>query len=137
MSLFAGQSRDALRGAWRAAWHRHCDRLPLEPLQAQMADLIALHPEYQAQMAAGAVPDSAASANAFLHLGLHLALREQLATDRPRGIAAVHRRLSAATSDGHEAEHRMIEVLAQALWEAQRAGRMPDEQTYLEALHRL
>ena len=31
----------------------------------------------------------------------------------------------------------MIEVLAQTLWDAQRAGRMPDEQSYLAALRRL
>jgi hypothetical protein len=145
LSLFAGQSRDALRDAWRVAWQRHGERLPLEPLQAQMADLIGMHPEYHAllaERAAAPAPsdpatDSPDHANAFLHLGLHLALREQLATDRPRGIAAVHRRLRAAGGDGHEAEHRMIEVLAQILWEAQRARRMPDEQAYLEALRRL
>jgi hypothetical protein len=136
VSLYAGQSRESLREAWRVAWQRHVDRLPLEPLQAQMADLVAMHPEYQAQVAAaaGAAPDPG---NAFLHLGLHLALREQLGTDRPRGIVAVHRRLSAAGHDGHEAEHRMLEVLGQVLWDAQRAGRMPDEQAYLDALRRL
>ena len=141
MSLYAGQSRESLREAWRVAWQRHGQRLPLEPLQAQMAELVAMHPEYQAQVAAaagaaagGAAPDPG---NAFLHLGLHLALREQLGTDRPRGIVAVHRRLSAAGHDGHEAEHRMLEVLGQALWDAQRAGRMPDEQAYLDALRRL
>ena len=31
----------------------------------------------------------------------------------------------------------MIEVLAQTLWEAQRAGRAPDEQAYLEQLRKL
>jgi len=137
MSLFAGQNRDALREAWRSAWRRQGDGLPLEPLQVQMVDLIGLHPEYHALMSAVAPADSPSAANAFLHLGLHLALREQLVTDRPRGIAAVHRRLGAAGSDAHDVEHRMIEVLAQTLWEAQRAGRMPDEQLYLEALRRL
>jgi hypothetical protein len=136
LSLYAGQSRESLREAWRVAWQRHGQRLPLEPLQAQMAELVAMHPEYQAQVAAaaGAAPNAG---DAFLHLGLHLALREQLGTDRPRGIVAVHRRLSAAGHDGHEAEHRMLEVLGQALWDAQRAGRMPDEQAYLGALRRL
>jgi Domain of unknown function (DUF1841) len=143
VSLFAGQDREALRGAWRSAWQRHLQRVPLEPLQSQMVDLIAMHPEYQPRMSATAVAadsasDAAAdSANSFLHLALHMALREQLATDRPAGIAAVHRRLRAAAGDTHPAEHRMIEVLAQVLWEAQRAGRMPDEQQYLEALRQL
>ncbi|HVN99068.1 MAG TPA: DUF1841 family protein [Steroidobacteraceae bacterium] len=144
MNLYAGQDRDSLRAAWREAWQRRLQGLPLEPLQLLMADLVALHPEYHALMRsadAGTAPGSAAGAheggNAFLHLALHLALREQLGADRPSGIAQVHRRLGAATRDPHEAEHRMIEVLGQTLWEAQRAGRLPDEQRYLEALRRL
>jgi len=31
----------------------------------------------------------------------------------------------------------MMEALGKALWEAQRAGRMPDERGYLEDLERL
>ena len=132
-----------MRGAWRAAWRRHLERLPLAPLQAQMAEVIALHPEYQAQLAESDGPaarvddDADALGRSFLHLSLHLALREQLTTDRPRGIAQIHRQLSAVCREGHEAEHRMIRVLEQTLWEAQRAGRMPDELQYLEALRRL
>jgi Domain of unknown function (DUF1841) len=143
MSLFGGQDRDVMRNAWRAAWGRHLERLPLAPLQAQMAEVIALHPEYHAQLTetpglpARVDEDSAAAGQAFLHLGLHLALREQLTTDRPKGIALVHRRLSATEHLAHNAEHRMMGVLEQTLWEAQRAGRMPDETQYLEALRRL
>lgn len=143
MSLFAGQDRDALRDAWRTAWGRHLGGLPLAPLQVQMVDVMALHPEYHAQLTDGsrsasrAADDPGAAGPAFLHLGLHLALREQLSTDRPRGIAQIHRRLSAGQLGAHQAEHRMMDVLEQTLWEAQRAGRMPDEAQYLEALRRL
>jgi hypothetical protein len=31
----------------------------------------------------------------------------------------------------------MVDVLAETLWEAQRGGRAPDEQAYLERLRRL
>jgi len=139
VNLYAGQDREALRAAWREAWRRRLEGLPLEPLQAQMADLIGMHPEYQPQMqpAAGAGARADDGGKAFLHLALHLALREQLATNRPAGIAPIHQRLCAATGDPHAAEHRMIEVLGQTLWDAQRGGRMPDEQRYLEALRRL
>jgi hypothetical protein len=142
MSLHAGQDREQLRAAWRAAWQRHLQGLPLEPLQAQMSDLIRMHPEYTPHLdgavaADGGAATAGASSNAFLHLALHLALREQLATNRPAGITLVHQRLAAAAGDPHAAEHRMIEVLGQVLWDAQRAGRMPDEQQYLAALRRL
>jgi hypothetical protein len=143
MSLFAGQDRDVMRNAWRTAWGRHLERLPLAPLQAQMAEVMALHPEYHAQLtespglASRVDEDSAAAGHAFLHLGLHLALREQLTTDRPEGIALIHRRLSLTHHQAHDAEHRMMGVLELTLWEAQRAARMPDEAQYLEALRRL
>jgi hypothetical protein len=142
MSLYAGQDREQLRAAWREAWRRHLQGLPLEPLQAQMSDLIRMHPEYAQHLDGAMAADGAAavdgvSTNAFLHLALHLALREQLATNRPAGIAQVHQRIAAADGDPHVAEHRMIEVLGQVLWDAQRAGRMPDERQYLEALRKL
>jgi hypothetical protein len=60
-----------------------------------------------------------------------------VATDRPAGIAAVHARLAARAGGAHEAEHRMLETLAEALWEAQRSGRPPDENVYLERLRSL
>jgi Domain of unknown function (DUF1841) len=139
MNLHAGQDRETMRDAWREAWRRHLQGLPLEPLQVQLADLIAIHPEYQPHMqpAASDPSQSDKGESAFLHLALHLALREQLATNRPAGIVQVHQRLVGAAGESHTAEHRMIEVLGQSLWDAQRAGRMPDEQRYLEALRRL
>ena len=70
-------------------------------------------------------------------MGLHLAIREQVATDRPAGIADIHRALSTRLGDAHAAEHTMLEALAETLWEAQRNNRAPDEQAYLEKLRAL
>ncbi len=139
MMLFADQNREQLRQGWRAAWQRHRAGLPLEPLQAQIVDVIALHPEYHALLEDpdGTAMPPGGTDNPYLHLALHLALREQIGTDRPTGIAAVHRRLWREAGSLHAADHRMIEVLATLLWDAQRAGRAPDERDYLERLHRL
>jgi hypothetical protein len=108
----------------------------------QVGDVIAQHPEYHALMEDpdGALerdwtPESGES-NPFLHMGLHLALREQVGTDRPAGIAALHRALAARVGR-HEAEHLMAECLAEALWQAQRNNSMPDEVSYMEALKAL
>jgi hypothetical protein len=134
--------REGLRRMYAEAWARHRAGRPLEPLQAQIADVILEHPEYATLVEQGEDallrewgPDGGA-VNPFLHMGMHLALREQVATDRPAGVAAIHRRLSAAHGP-HEAEHRMMECLGEALWLAQRSGVMPDERAYLEALRRL
>ncbi len=140
--FFANAGRDELRRRYVNAWQRHREGLPLEPLDAQIADLIALHPEYHALLESpeGAAQDFTVEqgrSNPFLHMGLHLAIREQVATRRPPGIELVHQKLTRLLGDAHAAEHRMIEVLAEALWEAQRAGRAPDEQRYLERLRGL
>ena len=136
LTLHAGQDRAALRAQWRAAWERHRAGLPLEPLQAQMAALVGRHPEYQPLL--GAMPsDGEAESSAFMHLALHMALAEQLGTDRPPGIRALRERLAAREGDTHVAEHRMMDVLARVLWDAQRSGQMPDERAYFESLRRL
>ena len=76
--------------------------------------------------------------NPFLHLALHLALREQVGTEPPAlASPASTGDLRVASGSPHAAEHRMIEVLATVLWDAQRAGRAPDESDYLERLRRL
>ncbi|HEY8508315.1 MAG TPA: DUF1841 family protein [Steroidobacteraceae bacterium] len=143
MPIFAGQSRAQLRRAYLEAWRKFQAGAPLEPLEAQIAAVIAEHPEYRPLIESG---DSALEAeftpesgqlNPFLHMGLHLAIRDQVATDRPRGIAAVHAQLRAKKGDAHAAEHAMLEVLATTIWESQRSGRPPDENLYLERLRAL
>jgi len=140
--MFFDKTRDDLRRDWLTAWQRHATQLPLTPLEAQLVDLIAAHPEYHSWLERGdevlqqEFSPEGGHINPFLHLSMHMALREQVVTDRPQGIRAVHARL-ASRSDVHDAEHQMMEALGRALWEAQRAGRMPDERLYLEDLQRL
>ena len=142
MPFFAGQNRDQMRRMYLEAWRKFSAREPLQPLEAQLAAVVAEHPEYVAWLEAGEgavgaefTPEGG-QANPFLHMGLHLAIREQVATNRPAGITEVHQRLAARLGE-HDAEHAMLEPLAETLWEAQRQGRMPDEQVYLERLRKL
>jgi hypothetical protein len=143
MPVFHNQSRDELRRVYVEAWRKLREGLPMEPLEAQVADVIALHPEYQAALED---PDNAVDrdytpeggqSNPFLHMSLHLAVRDQIATDRPPGIRAAFQATAARIGSAHDAEHRIIECLAEALWEAQRAGRAPDEQAYLRRVQKL
>jgi hypothetical protein len=143
MPFFHDQGRDALRRSYLEAWRKHRDALPMEPLEHQLASVVEQHPEYHAfiesdpeAVARDFTPEGGKS-NPFLHMGLHLAIREQVATNRPAGIAAIHVDLCRRTGDVHEAEHRMIECLAEALWQSQRSGRPPDEAAYLDSLRRL
>ena len=138
--IFANDRR-ALRKMYADAWLKHSERLPSSPLEAQIAAVIEWHPEYLGDVESDDLDRDYAPGggrtNPFLHMGLHLGIREQVATDRPAGIAEVHRKLIARTGDAHAAEHQMIDALAEALWEGQRADRAPDEQKYLKRLKKL
>jgi hypothetical protein len=142
MPFFADQDRTALRSLYFEAWRKHCDGVPLEPLESQIADVVAEHPEYHREFAPGGAalerdfrPEDG-TANPFLHMGLHLALRDQVATDRPQGIRHAFELLLSRCDGRHAAEHVLLECLAETLWEAQRDGTMPDEHRYLERVER-
>ena len=141
--MLFGSDRDSLRRMYLEAWRRSTESLPLEPVQAQIADVVAIHPEYHPTLDAGDDvvekdwDGGDGQSNPFLHMGMHLAIREQVATDRPAGISDIHRALCQRLGDQHDAEHLMMECLAAELWRAQQNGRPPEESQYLEALRRL
>jgi hypothetical protein len=137
MTVFDTYTREQLRRSYAEAWAKHLSRSPLTPLEALICDVIGAHPEYQglvsdADAALSFEPGvSGVQENPFLHMGLHLAVREQLSIDRPPGIRDLHRQLQARLGNVHDAEHSLMEALAEALWQAQRVGRAPDEAQYL------
>ncbi len=136
------QDRLRLRKQFYDAWQKHKKQQALEPLEKQVVTLLLEHPEYHKlvdtmdDIDKDYTPEHA-QMNPFLHLSLHLALREQVGTDRPVGIAMLTRSLLLKFGDGHEVEHLMIECLGESLWEAQRQGKAPDEERYLESLKAL
>ena len=142
MPLFDSHTREQLRQTYADAWRKHLAHSPLTPLEVMIADVIGVHPEYQAIVsdadAALAFEPSVSTGaeNPFLHMGLHLAVREQVSIDRPPGVRELHRLLQARYGDLHRAEHALMEALGEALWQAQRAGRPPDEGYYLALARR-
>ena len=139
--MIFGQDRHELRKMYADAWQKHVDGQPMSPLESLIAGVVAQHPEYQAVLTGGDLDKDytpeGGQTNPFLHMGLHLGIREQVATDRPPGIARIYETLAARHGDSHAAEHLMIECLAETLWESQSTNRAPDETLYLERLRRL
>jgi hypothetical protein len=139
--LLYGTDRTALRRTFAEAWRKRRDGLPAEALEARIADIVAAHPEYRrvVEDPGGLERDfePEQGTNPFLHMAMHLSLREQRASDRPPGIADILSRIQRHLGDVHEAEHAAMECLGRILWEAQRSGTVPDETAYLECLKRL
>lgn len=139
--MIFGQDRDELRRMYSDAWTNAKQGAVLSPLAAQIVRVIEEHPEYQSFIERSSIgleflPEQGQS-NPYLHMGLHLAVREQLATNRPAGIREVFEQLAKASGDPHAAEHAMLECLAESLWDAQRNQALPDEALYLERLRQL
>lgn len=135
-------SREQARRFFIEAWRRYRAGEPLEPLQALAAALIQRHPEYHALL-----DDAEASlerewlpelgeTNPFLHLGLHLAIAEQLSIDQPCGIRSQHQALCARLGDEHAAQHALMECLVETLWQSQSTGEAPDTAAYLACIER-
>ena len=139
--MIFGQDRQELRQMYADAWRKARAAEVLSPLEAQIAQVIEDHPEYQSALSDEAreasFPPEAGKTNPFLHMGLHLAVRDQVAMDRPPGISTIFQQLVKKYSKTHEAEHRILDCLAETLWEAQNRNGPPDEQKYLERLRKI
>ena len=134
-------SRDQARQFLIDAWKKRSAALPATPLETLAADIIELHPEYQAlltsedALARDWTPEDG-SMNPFLHLSLHLAIAEQLSIDQPPGIRALFETRHSQYGDQHAALHDILECLGETLWRAQRDRAPPDGAAYLDCIRR-
>lgn len=127
------------------SWTNYCNKKPLSPLEAQIVDVIIAHPEYHAFLSSfQTFTDTTASyasfpggTSPFLHMGLHLALRDQIHTNRPQGITHIYKQLLDKHQNTLEAEHKMMDCLSACLWTAQNNQSPPNELDYLEQLKSL
>ncbi|PWV60661.1 DUF1841 family protein [Plasticicumulans acidivorans] len=132
-----GTDRGQLRRYYCEVWRRRQAGETLEALEALIAHAIEQHPEYQSLLTdperaiGGEWTPEMGQTNPFLHMGMHIAIAEQVSSDRPGGLRAAYTALCARIGEVHAAEHAMMEALGEVLWEAQRFGTAPDEARYL------
>ena len=134
--------RTELRKVFYDCWKLKQRGQPLDALQQMIAGVIEQHPEYHGLFEQEAAIErdyhpADGEANPFLHMSMHIALVEQISTNRPEGIRDCHASLSRKLGTAHEAEHRMMDCLSEAIWQAQRNNTMPDEAAYLACLKNL
>ena len=134
-----GNDRDSMRRYYWQTWTKFQQKQPMDALEQQVAAVIKEHPEYQRGLAQtdkmlqrDYLPENG-DTNPFLHMGLHLGIREQAATNRPTGMQALYQQMLQKYGT-HDAEHQMMECLAESIWLAQRNQTAPDEIAYLTCL---
>lgn len=132
------QNRHSYREYFYATWNKHLAAQVLTPLESELVQVILKHPEYHFIFTEDNYKEKdyfpdLGEANPFLHLSLHLGLREQLKTDRPAGIRQIFENLLAKYKDPHQVEHLMMDQIGEMMHRASR-GTPLDDQAYLAGL---
>lgn len=140
--MFYGDNVQDTRQMFFSSWQKHQQKQPLSPLEQQILDVILTHPEYHPILENPNYKEQPyfpemGETNPFLHMGLHLAIRDQVSTDRPIGISSIFQQLLKKYADSLLVEHLMMEHLIECLWQAQRDNSPPNEQNYLRGLTQL
>lgn len=135
-------NRNELRKVFFDSWKQRREGLAMDAMQEIIANIVELHPEYHALLEDEDAIDKdftpeQGESNPFLHMSMHIALHEQISTNRPDGIQDCYTQIIKKSGSEHEAEHAMMECLGESLWIAQRNKTTPDEVTYLECLKTL
>ncbi len=130
--------RTQLRKVFYDCWQLHQHGKAPDPLQQMIIGVIEQHPEYHALLEQDTQLDRDFDENnPFLHMSMHIALIEQISTNRPAGTRDIHQQLTRIYQSAHEAEHKMMECLSESIWQAQRTNTQPDETAYLDCLKAL
>jgi len=135
-------SRDQARQLFFDTWRKYRQREILSGMEDMALAAILLHPEYQDIVAdedryrdKDYLPEMG-DTNPFLHMSMHVAIKEQLSIDQPVGIRARFERLLKRTGSEHDAMHQVMECLAEMIWQAQRSQSAPDAAIYFDCLDR-
>lgn len=134
--------RQQMRRFFFETWQKYQAKQILSAMEQQLISIINAHPEYhyifnapEKYLVYDYCPELGEH-NPFMHLSLHMGLLEQITTNRPAGIITLYQNLCQQLADSHQAEHAMIDCLAQGLWKMQQ-GQTYSEQDYLADLYKL
>jgi hypothetical protein len=135
-------SREQARQFFFDAWRKYQQREMLSAMEDMALEVILLHPEYQRMLETPEryqhkdyLPEIG-DVNPFLHMSMHVAIKEQLSIDQPVGIRKRFQRLLKKTGDEHVVAHQFMECLAEMIWQAQRDQTALDATVYFECLDR-
>jgi Domain of unknown function (DUF1841) len=139
MSLF-NPSRDEVREFFFDAWAKFKAQKPLTDLEKIGLGVMHMHPEYHAILDAPAqfkhqeyFPEFGET-NPFLHMSLHLSILEQISINQPTGIADIYAQLKLKHQNEHDAQHDILDCLAETIWQAQRNNTALDGNYYVQLL---
>ncbi len=139
MSLF-NPSRDEVREFFFGTWAKFRASQSLSDIEKMGLGVINMHPEYHAilnspeQYKQQEYFPEFGETNPFLHMSLHLSILEQISINQPIGIVGIYEQLKPKHQNEHDAQHDVLECLAEAIWQAQRNNISLDTDYYWQLL---
>ena len=130
------QDRKKQREFLANSWQKYTRNKPLEPLEQQLVSVIEVHPEYHdliGNIESEYFTDQG-GVNPFLHINLHLALRDQLSINQPKGVKEAHQKLIDQYKDSHVVEHLMMECIAEMIYTSQKNNTNMNQDSYLNCI---
>jgi hypothetical protein len=141
MALF-NPSRDEVRQFFFDAWRKFNLQQPLSQLEGMAIEIIQMHPEYHHVLHApehyleqSYFPEMGET-NPFLHMSLHLSVLEQVAIDQPPGITGFYEALQQKHGNKLDAQHDLMDCLAETIWQSQRNNMPMDADAYINCMAR-
>ena len=139
MALF-NPTRDQVRQFFFDTWAKFQAKQILSDLEAIALQVIQMHPEYhmvldapERYMEQAYFPEMGET-NPFLHMSLHMSVLEQVAINQPIGIAPAYQALKLKHGNEADAQHDLMDCLAETIWQAQRDNTQPDAEAYLACM---
>lgn len=133
-------SREQVRQFFVDTWAGYRAGRSLIGNEAVALEVLLAHPEYhhllehpERYIARDYLPEMGET-NPFLHLAMHLSIAEQLSIDQPVGVRARYQQLLSRHGNIMDAQHDMMDCLAEMIWQAQRNNTAYDPLAYLQCL---
>lgn len=134
-------SRDQARQFLFDSWAKFNANASLTDLEKIAVEVISMHPEYHAILNQPEryidqqyFPEHGQT-NPFLHLNLHLSVIEQININQPIGIKSSYEKLLTRLQEPHDAQHILLECLAETIWHAQRNQEPLNSAHYLNLIN--
>ncbi|PSJ17808.1 DUF1841 family protein [Nitrosomonas supralitoralis] len=133
-------SREQARQLFFDTWRKYRQQEILSGIEAIVLEVILQHQEYHdilddvdRYLDKDYLPEMG-DTNPFLHMSMHVAIKEQLSINQPIGICERFTRLQEKTGNEHDAAHQVMGCLAEMIWQAQRNQSAPDATIYIDCL---
>ena len=133
-------SREQVRQFFVDTWAGYRAGRSLSGNEAVALEVLLAHPEYhqllehpERYIERDYLPEMGET-NPFLHLAMHLSIAEQLSIDQPVGVRARYQQLLSRHGNIMDAQHDMMDCLAEMIWQAQRNNTAYDPLAYLQCL---